>query len=278
MKWKRISLVILLSVSVLTALLWFCTVSTEPLARHLPEYARTDLDDLRNKPRFTEDDYRTLFLQTGLGQTALDELRAATSDFKGEVLAYQELFFLDTKWSCSRISPITMEERIETPVRLAPLHDGDILITCCSHTFGWRNGHAALVTDADAGLVLEAGALGKPAREKSLEGWLTYPSFIVLRVRKITDEQAEAVVRYAKECLTGIPYDLTVGILKPKFYAGKKVAGTYCSHLVWQAYMQSDIDLEGDGGVLVTPADLADSPLLETVQLYGVDARRYAPR
>ena len=278
MKYKRISLVILLSGSVLAALLWFSAVSTEPLARHLPEYACADLDDLLNKPRCSEGDYRTLFLQTGLSRTAIDELRAATSDFKGEVLAYQELFFLDTKWSCSRISPITMEERIETPVRLAPLHDGDILITCCSHTFGWRNGHAALVTDADAGLTLEAGALGKPSREKSLEGWLTYPSFLVLRVRGITDEQAKAVVRYAKDCLTGIPYDLTVGIVKPKFYPGEKVAGTYCSHLIWQAYMRSGIDLDANGGVLVTPADLAESPLLETVQLYGVDARRYAPR
>ena len=40
----------------------------------------------------------------------------------------------------------------------------------------------------------------------------------------------------------------------------------YCSELIWRAYMVSEIDLDSDGGLFITPADIANSPHL--VKIY----------
>ena len=55
------------------------------------------------------------------------------------------------------------------------------------------------------------------------------------------------------------------------------VSGTQCAHLIWLAYAQFGYDLDSDGGWIVTPKDLANSPLLEVVQVYGMDPDRPWP-
>ncbi len=149
------------------------------------------------------------------------------------------------------------------------LEDGDILITFNSHFLGWRNGHAAIVTDAEAGLVLEALALGKDSAVLSLKGWRDCPSFAVLRLAGVSAEQRKMVAKYAEEVLSGVPYRLTAGMWES--IETMRLSGTHCAHLVWYAYKQFGYDLDSDGGILVTPRDLYDSPLLELVQVYGME-------
>lgn len=101
---------------------------------------------------------------------------------------------------------------------------------------------------------------------------------------------AAKVAAYATEHLVGVPYQLLAGVFKGESYEGEAVgdvvggaevtsevevvaaealSGTQCAHLVWYAYKQYGIDLDSDGGFLVTPYDIQNSPYLEVVQSYG---------
>ena len=43
---------------------------------------------------------------------------------------------------------------------------------------------------------------------------------------------------------------------------------------MWQAYFNFGYDLDSNGGAIVVPKDIATSPLLEVVQVYGFDPDR----
>jgi len=60
---------------------------------------------------------------------------------------------------------------------------------------------------------------------------------------------------------------LTTGILSKKNQ--KNPNRTHCAHLVWRAFKQFGIDLDSNGGKIVKPQDIANSPHLEVVQIYG---------
>ena len=170
---------------------------------------------------------------------------------------------------CSPLSLFVREERLPEGRchPLPPLEDGDILVTRCTHSFGWRHGHAALVVDAGAGCTLEAVTLGVPSGYGSVQGWRTYPSFSVLRLKGADAETRREAARYARTHLQNLPYRLTSGLFGEK--APSPPGGSQCAYLVWYTYQQFGYDLDGDGGRLVTVADLLQSPLLETVARVG---------
>ncbi len=189
------------------------------------------------------------------------------------------------------------------------LQDGDILVSFSSHIFGWRSGHAGIVVDAAGGQTLEAIAVGHDSRICSLDSWAEYPSVAVLRLKGASREERAQVAAFAREYLVGIPYRvasftwtvpemplpaepaaLEPSLLKepaalepflPEAPAApvrplplRIPAGTQCAHLVWAAYAHFGYDLDGDGGSVVTPADLFWSSQLEVVQVYGLDPAR----
>lgn len=248
--------------------LW--AAACEPGAHWSPDYARLDLSALLARERLTPEDYRTLLLQTGLGPFSVDTLRAAG---KPElILQAQTDFFAAPAIICTPNTPISAEEHTPHGTRLASLEDGDILITPCSHTYGWRNGHAALVVDAAQGLTLESVVLGADSCVQSVGKWETYPAVLVFRLRGAAPELRAEIASTACARLCGVPYGLTVGLLSGKHCEGIP-ASTHCAHLVWEAYRAFGFDLDSTGGPVVTPHDLADSPLLELKQVYGLDPR-----
>lgn len=170
---------------------------------------------------------------------------------------------------CSPLSIVVREERLppgqHTP--LPPLEDGDILLTDCAHSFGWRHGHAAMVVDAARGVTVEAITWLAPSELRAAKSWETYPTFIVLRLRGASRVTRSAVATYAAEHLVGVDYWLTGGLLGEK--APESPEGGHCAYLVWYAYQRFGYDLDSDGGRLVTVTDLLNSPLLEAV--YRVD-------
>lgn len=172
---------------------------------------------------------------------------------------------------CSPLSLFVREERLPEGQyhALPPLEDGDILVTLCTHSFGWRHGHTALVVDAGAGLLLEAVTLGIPSGYGSVQSWRTCPSFCVLRLKGACAETRREAARYAQTHLKDIPYRLTSGLFREK--APSPPSGSQCAYLVWYAYYQLGYDLDGDGGRLVTVADLLQSPLLERVAQVGME-------
>ena len=172
--------------------------------------------------------------------------------------------------TCRSLLPfrITCEERRSIPVKLEALQAGDILITFSTHTLGWRHGHAALVIDEET--LLEAAMPGVPSGFSPVSSWETYPTLLALRVNSASSEQIDAAVESAVSDLSGIPYGFFSGLSANKA-PEPPLSSVQCAYLPWYAWFRQGIDLDSDGGRIVTVADLAASPLLEIVQLRGID-------
>jgi len=283
-RFFRISSIILASAAAVVSLLVLSIAAIEPMAHIYPDYPMADLGPVLQKDSFTEEDYRLIFLQTGLGKPAVDEIRELYGDWRERLLRFQQDFFRSIDFVRERNSPISWEEYIVDEhgnyargTELAPIREGYILVTKSSHTYGWRNGHAALVVDAANGKTLESVVLGTNSTIQDIGKWTVYPNFMLLRPKNTTYDEMKEIAQTALDFLYDIPYDLTVGIFSPKFVEKGKIKRTHCSHLIWQTYMYHGLDLDSDGGVLVTPKDIANSPELEVVQVYGVDPREIWP-
>ncbi len=260
--------------------------------------------------------------QTGLKEEVVQEL--LERGFWQQVLELQEAYYAPVHTVSENSSILTVSEYLVDEegeyvkgMPIVDVQDGDILITKNSRFLGWRNGHAGIVVDAEAGLVLEAIMLGTDTKLCRLAKWEEYPSFQVLRLReeifhtsqrteatevydtfvqsndgvqhRKTTHYAKAAAQYAKNYLQDIPYHLLAGVGERLFADGVSIVtvhateeengavgvpvsqlkGTQCAHLVWYAYKQVGIDLDSDGGILVTPYDIQNSPYLEVVQSYG---------
>ena len=272
-KGSKIFLVIIL----LVAVYFFLDYLPEGSGVWKPDYPKADLTQIINKDQLVEEDYHTLFLQTGLGSAAVDDLFSKNTGVRREQLIeqFQDDFFQSGNYQCRNIALFVNEERITneegSPVKgfeIANLENGDVLITKATHTVGWRHGHAAIVTDASSGETLEAILLGNPSILQHKSKWETYPSFIQLRLKQNYQEDGSRIAAYAKEHLDGIPYGLLTGIPEK---APVEIKKTQCSHLVWYPYYKFGYDIDADGSWLVTPKDITKSDLFKVVQVYGVN-------
>ena len=262
---------------ILTALILFLLVRHFYIAEQsftLPDYPKADISEALNSEQKTEEDYNLLYEQTGLSPWAADTL---ARDSKNTIYTLHELMFTKPEIKKDYILyPFTFEERNSlqtTP--LAPLKDGDILITFNTCSADWRHGHCAIVTNAQRGRVIEHAAIGHTSCFSYADLWGTYPSFIVLRY---PDEQkAKEAAEYAVSNLFGIEYNLFAGIFK-KDKSDEEHPKSHCSHIVWQAYKAVGIDIDRDKGPLVTPMDIAKSKELKVVQVFGMDTAKYKDR
>ncbi len=240
----------------------------EPMAHIYPASKRIDITYLTEKDidEYTNADYDIIFQQTGLGRLAVENL--SSSDL---LMDYQESFFTEIEYECTMNSPVSFEERIEeSSVLLAPLENGDVLITNSSHVFSWRNGHAAIVIDAENGITLEAVVIGKNSKMQDTDKWRHYPNFAVLRLKDSKKEERASIARSAYDYLNDIPYVATIGVIPAKYSELEIASGTQCAHLVWLAYAAHGYDIDSDRGLIVTPKDILESDLFEIVQVYGM--------
>lgn len=232
------------------------------------------LDEILSGTPLNEANYRTLFYQTGVGRRTIEAM--PEEERKAVLFRAQQLFFTRPVISCSKSSLICWQEENENTSlpEFIGLQEGDILISFCSHTFGWRNGHAAIVVEEKKGQTLEAIVLGEESCLQSVQKWRYYPSFLVLRLTKASREERKEIARYARESMEGIPYGFKTDVLEHLGERWKNTPiDTDCSHLIWKSYLKFEYDLDSDGGLIVTPRDLAESPLLEVIQVYGIDPK-----
>ena len=219
----------------------------EGLAYSAPTAERCDLGGIVRKSSYndlTEEDYEFIYSQTGLGKPAVRSL-----DSLEKLYDYQKSYFAEVDFKCKANSPVSYEERVQnSKILLAPLEDGDILVTNASHVFSWRNGHAAIVTSAEEGKTLEAVVIGTNSKPQNVSKWTSYPNFAVLRLKGADRETRAKIASAAVEYLDD---------------------GTQCAHLVWLAYAAYGYDIDSDGGLIVTPKDIAESDLFEVVQTFG---------
>ena len=255
------------------AALFLWTAEAEQDVHYTPEYDPADLTSLLKKTELSEDDYHLLLRQTGLNRIGVEELYREGR--QRELLYLQQRLFAPIQYECCVSHLVCRSERIVDENDLSgdfmpAVRNGDILITLSGHFFGWRSGHAGLVTDREAGKVLEAFALGQKSGLCDLDHWKEYPGFALLRLKSGTEEETEEIAAYAASHLLDISYDLA-SFKREADGVSDTLSGTQCAHLVWTAYARFGYDLDSDGGWVVTPADIFHSELLEVVQIYGIN-------
>lgn len=264
----------------------------EQFARWVPSYEFEELPLFERVLELSEEELMLIYEQTGL--TAVGLQRLEREGRLEELEVFHRAFFLEARemteeergemdlpltvlpMHCFRNSPISWEEYVMDLegergfyLPMVPLENGDILLTPNSHSFGWRQGHSAIVVDGVEGVTLESVVLGTNSVTQWASKWQGFPAVIILRAREegLGDEAA----RIAMEYLEDVPYILTIGVLSEKYRERESITGTNCSHLVWQAYEWAGVDIDGNGGIQVLPQDMAKSEELEVVQVWGVD-------
>ncbi len=235
-----------------------------------PDAAQVDLEPLLQQATFSPDEYTLLFEQTGLRQPIIDKLRA-TPDGTREILSFQASYFNDLSFYKTPMNAITSLDRALNasgePIpafKMAPYDNGYIFLTKSTYTANWRHGHAGLVVDATRGKILESSQPGTVTKPMNISSWVYYPTFKMMRLKDTPQETLDEVARFATDNLMGIPYNILT--LKS---AVDTFTDTHCSFVVWQAFKAFGIDLDVNGGVFVSPQDIAASPHLETLQIFG---------
>lgn len=270
-KWLKRTLKILLSVVFAVVIVMGIVYVLQRYAAHsdkpfTPEYDRVELSDTT--------DYETIFLQTGLGKPAAEKL--IHENRFDEILKAQDLFFKNDEIECYPLMWwLTREDRLSNElITFYDLQPGDILVTLSTHSFGWRHGHAAIVlNDLET---VESIMLGCDSSKENIYYWQDYSNFALLRVKNKTEEERAAVADFSLSKLIGKPYSIFSG------FKGKKAPDIdsnnltlQCSYLAWYAWNSFGVDLDSDGGRLVTTYDILHSDKVEIVQLYGLDAKAF---
>lgn len=267
MKNGRKIMLQLLGIYMLIAMYASSLIYIEPMAHIYPQYEQKSLEEISKKTPdlLTEADFELIFEQTGLGKAAVTELENLD-----KLPYYQKNYFAEIEYTRFTNSPVSTEEYVENPtVTLDFLEKGDILITHSSNVFSWRNGHAAIVIDAEKGLTLEAVVIGENSCVQDVKKWRHYPNFLVLRLKDADEQLRSDIADTALELLCDKPYRLFTGIFSKKYPDRENIIGTQCAHLVWLAYAYHGYDIDSDRGLIVTPKDISESDLLEVVQSYG---------
>lgn len=231
-----------------------------------PDYEKQDITPLLEKETLTEEDYATLYAQTGLTQTGIDRCLKKGSAGVARILAIQDDYFTVHEVTNVLYCPYVCTDFVEKYITNCYLEDGDILVTSSTHISGWRLGHAGLVTDGANGKVIQANAYGIDSYIGTVRDFTNRINFIILSPKMDADLKSE-IAAYAAKNLTGLPYNALTGIFTNK----TQISATQCAHLVWYSYYLCGYDLDSNGGGLVTPQDLANSPYVEVVQVFGFD-------
>lgn len=239
-------------------------------------YPKEDISEVLSKGSLTEDDYTLLFKQTGLSPYVSAKL--IESENKDLLLKMNELYLNTPEIKTDFVAfPVTASEtNLNQITPLADLKKGDILVTFNTHTLDWRHGHCGMVLDEEKGILLEHMSIGNPSCLTYAKNWGGYPGFVVLRYPE--ESVSEKAAEYAKEHLLGIDYNILAGVLKKDKSDEKVPESSHCSHIVWQAYKAAGVDIDPNGGIFVTPLNIAMSDKLQVVQLYGLNPEKYKNR
>lgn len=236
-----------------------------------------DITSICKKDNLTEEDYMTIFYQTGVSPSATKKL--LNSDGFVYLKELNKLYLkkqdIKQKYICFPFT--TMEYNVSQRTPIVDIKKGDILVNLSTSTLDWRHGHSAIVIDTLGDKTIEHTLVGAQSHIGSVSSWSLQPKFVVLRYED--EEVVDRIVEYANKNLIGVDYDIFVGIdgKKDKSEEKRKYASN-CSHIVWQAFKSQGIDIDSNGGMFVTPEDIALSDKLKVVQIYGIDYADYIDR
>jgi len=243
------------------------SVSTRPWA---PDYPKEDIGAVLFKDSYTDEDYEFLFRQTGLGRIGIDELVAA-GDYE-KIITIHHQFFDAQSLTYDRFSLFAaVLRRSNTVTRHAILADGDILYSPSTYFSFVEIGHTAIVTNGNEELIAQASGYGTPLIELDTRNFFARPMYAVLRVNVPEEARADAV-KYVKDSCLGAEYSIFAGLFGDE--GEGELSKTHCSHFIRLAYNQAGIDLDSNGGMLVLPRDIFNSPYVTVVQIFGIDPQK----
>lgn len=286
---------------VVFCIFWTAIYETGKNPIYTPDYERTSLDyifeDVRKTGQFgkqensklelTMEDYEIIFRQTGLGKLAVDYIIENKEDYEGEINKFQKIFFDGYPYTCAKIGILTYNERMRDEKgkkikgnEIIDLQPGDVLVNLSTYTMGYRHGHCGIVVrkpvNGKKGKTVEAVFLGQPTKYQTTDKWRSCPTLVHLRISEDAAKtkgytQAELGTLLAKytedECLD-VEYGFFPGIYN---FKSNTICKTHCSHLIWYVFKEFGYDVDSDGGIVVTPTDIAKSDLFEIVQIYGIN-------
>lgn len=233
-----------------------------------PDYEKADILPLLTKAERSEEEYDILYRQTGLTKLGIDDLIEQKQIER--IVEIQESFFKEHEIWVNHFNPFTYQEELKNEsAPIGNVKDGDIFVTGTTRVSWLRYGHAALVVDGKNRMIVESVGPGTKSEYNPIECLSVMANFMILRP-KASEEIKAQVVDFAKNNLVELPYQLTVGLFTKK-YKENEIKTTQCAHLVWYAYKKYGIDLDGNGGWLVKPQDIALSEQVEIVQVFGFD-------
>ncbi len=242
-------------------------------SRVSPTYERVEISHLLTQSELSKEEYELLYRQTGLTKLAIDDMRT-TGGGRGRILSIQDAFFGEFTTERDPFAPFTYTDIIDGRNYFCDLQEGDIIVTSTTSVSWWRYGHASIVVEGgthDTAKIAESIAPGMDSELAYVDVYDYLADFLVYRPKAAREVKRE-IANYVQEEMLGLPYSFTVGILSQK--NPKKLKATQCAHFVWYAYKRYGIDLDSNGGVLVKPQDMANSPHVELVQAFGFDLDR----
>ncbi|MGI5874245.1 MAG: hypothetical protein ACOX8R_06245 [Bacillota bacterium] len=249
-------------------LLFFC----ESRAVTVPKTERS-IAALTEKEALSEEDYRLLLEETGLGRETVDLLRSRPGG-DAALLSEQKRFHQRPDFDCRPLTGVTMMEtvlRSEDALVFYDLRPGDVLLTFSTHTLFYRHGHCAIVLDDET--IAEAVAIGRPVAVTKAAKWGFYPTVLQLRLSEeaaadagMTPAKAGAAAAERAETeFLGDRYSLFAG----GFGRGEETDETQCAHLIAACY--AGIGVTASSRTFpATPMSLLKSGAFDIVQCRGV--------
>jgi uncharacterized protein YycO len=229
----------LLSVSFLSAVLLLpvsTTFASEPV-QNKPETTTLDFsskelqEELKRAEENTKKAKENLEIDKKALEKELEELKKYNPE-KYELINQE----IEAKESTNGMVTMSSTSKMGTK--------GDVLVTYDQAIKDWNHGHAAIVA-IDNNYIYEAmpdsGVRYYPNR------WGNYNTKKAMWVSGATSSHYSNAVAFAADQL-GEPYSLAA--------AKDQTLKWYCSLLVWKAWNRQGFDLDGNGGLVVTPADL----------------------
>lgn len=262
---------------------------------YLPDYEMMDLDEILAKEILTEEDYDILYKQTGLTKIGVDRARekgtaVGQAGYRRITAIQQEYFNKDRKIVHNYFSPFICTDHVTDYATPIFLEDGDLLVTSSTHFSGWRIGHAAIVADGENEMIFQATQVGSENGYIDIVNFMNRLDFMVLRIKPevfsktqingeyVIDDAYKSALSDIIEYITTDLKDSVYSIFTGVFTSKDECEKTMCSHLLWYGFKYFDadngkenrgIDIDSNGGPLVMPQDIANSPYVELVQTFG---------
>jgi hypothetical protein len=108
---QKKALIAFISIIIIIAAIGIAEKLIEPMGYFRPDYDKRDITGILEKEVLSDDDYKELFYQTGLGKTAVDEILKDKSG-KEKILEFQKNFFTEYNISSEKFAVIVNHESL----------------------------------------------------------------------------------------------------------------------------------------------------------------------